>query len=133
MENNWPETTDELVEECEKLISRFDLYTLGEKGEPFAGEDEPRVDGAEYLAGEYQYGVAMIPAQWVTHVVEAATLGSGTCHDVGDSNNDFHCSECGARLYIDTGDSYTMIEADEQTIIKCPNYCPNCGRKVVSE
>lgn len=90
MENNWPETTDELVEECEKLISRFDLYTLGEKGEPFAGEDEPRVDGAEYLAGEYQYGVAMIPAQWVTHVVEAATLGSEINGDTSDGYHTFN-------------------------------------------
>ena len=77
MENNWPETVDELLEECQRLISKNDLYTLGEWGEPFPGETEPRVDGTEYLAGEYQYGVAMIPAQWVTHVLEAATLGSG--------------------------------------------------------
>lgn len=54
-----------------------------------------------------------------------------TCHDTEEEPKDFCCSECGARLYIDTGDSYTMIAADEQTIIKRPNYCPNCGAKVV--
>lgn len=74
MENNWPETLDELLEECQRLISDYDLYTLGERDEPFSGETEPRVDGTEYLAGEYQYGVAMIPAQWVTHVIEAAVV-----------------------------------------------------------
>lgn len=69
MNNSWPTTVEELVDECEKLKSRYDLYTLGEKGEPFQGESEPRVDGTRYLAGEYRYGVAMIPAQWVTHVL----------------------------------------------------------------
>ena len=77
MENNWPETVDELLGECQRLISKYDLYTLGERGKPFTGETEARVDGTEYLAGEYQYGVAMIPAQWVTHVIDAATLGNG--------------------------------------------------------
>lgn len=77
MENNWPETIDELLDECQRLISRYDLYTLGKRGKPFTGETEPRVDGTEYLAGEYQYGVAMIPAQWVMHVLSNAELGSG--------------------------------------------------------
>ena len=77
MENNWPEAVDELLEECQLLISRYDLYTLGERGEPLLGEAEPRVVGTDYLAGEYQYGVAMIPAQWVTHVIDAATLCGG--------------------------------------------------------
>ncbi len=69
MKNGWPTTVKELVDECERLKSRYDLYTLGEKGEPFQGESEPRIDGTDYLAGEYQYGVAMIPAQWVTRVL----------------------------------------------------------------
>lgn len=60
-----------------------------------------------------------------------ATLGRGECHDAEDSGTDFCCSACGARLYIDTGDTYTMIAADERTIIERPNYCPNCGRRVV--
>lgn len=60
-----------------------------------------------------------------------ATLGRGECRDIEDSGTDFCCSACGARLYIDTGDTYTMIAADEHTIIKRPNYCPNCGARVV--
>lgn len=70
----------------------------------------------------------------------AATLGatdakptqaesSGTCHDVGDPS-DFCCSECGVRMFTDTSDTYTMIASDGHTIIKHPNYCPNCGRRV---
>ena len=57
---------------------------------------------------------------------------SGTCHDEGDPG-DFCCSECGVRMFTDTSDTYTMIAADESTIIKRPNYCPNCGRKVVDD
>ena len=60
----------------------------------------------------------------------AATLGPGTCHDDGDPS-DFCCSECGVRMFTNTSDTYTMIAADEHTIIKHPSYCPNCGRKVV--
>ena len=59
----------------------------------------------------------------------AATLGSGTCEDVGE-RCDFACSECGARLYTEMSDGYTMILGDEETILLKPNYCPNCGRKV---
>jgi DNA-directed RNA polymerase subunit RPC12/RpoP len=62
----------------------------------------------------------------------AATLGAGTCHDEGDPS-DFCCSECGMRMFTEANDTYTMIAADERTIIKRPNYCPNCGRKVVDE
>ena len=58
------------------------------------------------------------------------TRDSGTCHDVGDPS-DFCCSECGVRMFTDTSDTYTMIASDGRTIIKHPNYCPNCGRKVV--
>jgi DNA-directed RNA polymerase subunit RPC12/RpoP len=56
-----------------------------------------------------------------------------TCLDVvEDSDDDFCCSECGARLYVNTGDTYTMIAADEHTIIKRPNFCPSCGARVIS-
>ena len=77
MKNNWPTTVDELVEECERLEKRYDLYTLGKRDEPFIGEDEPRIDGTGYLAGEYQYGVAMVPAQWVTSVLGATADAEG--------------------------------------------------------
>lgn len=60
----------------------------------------------------------------------AATLGAGACHDEGDPG-DFCCSECGVRMFTDTSDTYTMIASDGRTIIKRPNYCPNCGRRVI--
>ena len=60
----------------------------------------------------------------------AATLGAGTCHDEGDPS-DFCCSACGMRMFTNTSDTYTMIASDERTIIKRPNYCPNCGAKVI--
>lgn len=55
-----------------------------------------------------------------------------TCHDEGDPS-DFCCSECGVRMFTNTSDTYTMIASDGRTIIKHPNYCPNCGRKVVDD
>jgi hypothetical protein len=121
MENNWPETVDELLGECHRLISKNDLYTLGERGEPFSGETEPRVDGTEYLAGEYQYGVAMIPAQWVTHVIEAATMGSGECEAIYDKSyhkgihgycEGLKCSNC------------------ESPLFSSFYYCPWCGARI---
>ena len=131
MKNNWPTTVEELIEECEMLEGRHDLYTLGEKGEPFQGESEPRVDGTRYLAGEYQYGVAMIPAQWVTHVLsahtesDAVTMGVGTCElinaadDLGKGTSSFMCFECGYTALDDWWDEF--------------NYCPQCGARIIKE
>lgn len=127
MENNWPEAVDELLEECQRLISRCDLYTLGERGEPLPGEAEPRVDGTDYLAGEYRYGVAMIPAQWVTHVIDAATVGRGTCkmEQMPECQpDDISCSECGVALW-----AFSMDMAGEGVLAR-PNYCPYCGTEV---
>ena len=59
----------------------------------------------------------------------AATLGRGTCHDEGDPG-DFCCSECGVRMFTDVSDTYTMIASDGRTIIKHPNFCPNCGKRI---
>ena len=64
--------------------------------------------------------------------VISATLGRGECHDRGDPS-DFCCSECGVRMFTNTSDTYTMIASDGRTIIKHPNFCPNCGRKVVDD
>lgn len=53
-----------------------------------------------------------------------------TCKDVGE-RHDFACSDCGARLYTEMTDGYTMILGDEKTILLKPRYCPNCGARVV--
>lgn len=59
----------------------------------------------------------------------AITLGSRTCHNVGDPS-DFCCSECGTRMFTNTSDTYTMIDS-LGNIIEQPSFCPNCGRRVV--
>lgn len=80
-------------------------------------------DGTVEIFGEWD----VTPEQAI-----AATLGVGTCHDVGDPG-DFCCSECGVRMFTESNDTYTMIAADERTIIKHPNFCPNCGARVEDE
>ena len=53
-----------------------------------------------------------------------ATLGRGTCENIGyyiDSTR-FKCSACGYN-------GWTRYAADGED--RVPNYCPNCGRKVV--
>jgi hypothetical protein len=65
---NYPETKEELIKECYALIDRYDLYTLGEPRE--TGDRDYYPDGTENLSGEYLYGVAMIPCQWVTNILE---------------------------------------------------------------
>ena len=60
-----------------------------------------------------------------------ATLGRGTCHPVASDNLTesegtgdawADCSECGHLLCVLTDPSSQM-----------PNYCPNCGARVVSD
>lgn len=54
-----------------------------------------------------------------------------TCkNDIDGDEEDFACSECRARLYIRLNGDYTMILKDE-TLVTMPNYCPNCGAKVI--
>jgi hypothetical protein len=79
----------------------------------------------ESVGGEVNVTFSMTPEQAI-----AATLGRGECHDEGDPS-DFCCSECGVRMFTDTSDTYTMIASDGRTIIEHPNYCPNCGRRIV--
>lgn len=88
--------------------------------------------GIEWYANDHLNGrLGLRTARYEVTPEQAveATLGAGTCHDVGDPS-DFCCSECGVRMFTDTNDTYTMIASDGRTIIKHPNYCPNCGRKV---
>ncbi len=70
------------------------------------------------------YGVISGPEQAI-----AATLGAGTCHPIisdnltesegmGDAWAD--CSKCGHLLFVLTDPNSEV-----------PNYCPNCGAKVV--
>ena len=72
--------------------------------------------------------------EWTELVVEnatpaqaiAATLGRGTCRNVGYyiDGTRFKCSACGYN-------GWTKYAADGND--RVPNYCPNCGRRVVDE
>lgn len=57
-----------------------------------------------------------------------ATLGRGTCHDVGKGWM-WRCSECRCRLDIDRDDLPTMWVDGMASV---PRYCPNCGRRVMA-
>jgi len=86
-------------------------------------------NGVGFCADEYADGVKIYTDATITpEQAVAATLGRGECHDEGDPS-DFLCSECGARMYIDTGETYTMVDSLEN-IIEQPNFCPNCGRRI---
>ncbi len=56
-----------------------------------------------------------------------ATLGRGTCHDVGKGWM-WRCSECKCRLDIDR-DYLPTMWVDGMADV--PRFCPNCGRRVV--
>ncbi len=78
------------------------------------GEDEWRaweVDGTLYVERPIE---TMTPEQAIE-----ATLGRGECHDEGFAPYFFDCSNCGA--------SHLRNVA----YVDMPNYCPNCGAKVV--
>ena len=55
----------------------------------------------------------------------AATMGSGTCENANSDGYGFRfeCSECGYSAIVNN----CAARLDE-----LPNFCPNCGRKVVS-
>lgn len=118
MKNNWPETLDELLDECQRLISKYDLYTLGKRGEPFTHETEPRVDGTDYLAGEYQYGVAMIPAQWVRHVLSNK---NGFSLSMTSATELLPCPFCGGEAEIES------VEWLEPEVNLHSAKCKRCG------
>ena len=60
---------------------------------------------------------------WNTRAVDACKNIGDLSHGVSDI---FECSECGygySDIYLNDEDRYQFV----------PNYCPNCGAKVVSE
>ena len=67
-DKSYPETVEELVAECDALSNRYDLYSLG-RTEPATFAERLDFDDNCPPAGEFLYGCAMIPAQWVLHVL----------------------------------------------------------------
>ena len=84
----------------------------------------------EFPDGWTAWGMAMrgTPEQAV-----AATLGRGTCNDVCASISEFTCSACG--FNCDLTSWISLFDGDDwrhrHHHYGTPNYCPNCGRKVV--
>lgn len=119
----------------EKLTATDELRRmLDERGvEHFDGYDytEWDADGIHYIANDHLRleGRMVLRRTCTPEQAIEATLGRGKCHAIvsdnltesegtGDAWAD--CSECGHLLCVLTDPSSQM-----------PNYCPNCGRKVV--
>lgn len=62
---------------------------------------------------------------------EKTALERDECHDIDPNPNDFLCSECGSRTFIQVDNVNTSILSDRITLVERFNYCPICGRKVV--
>lgn len=115
---------------------------LDERGVEWAAPDESwnqdsitywKVGSIKWVAFESENGTLWLNCNSVTDLTPsqaiAATLGAGTCHPIisdnltesegtGDAWAD--CSECGHLLYV-------LTDPNSEP----PNYCPNCGRKVI--
>lgn len=83
-----------------------------------------------YLHLSFSSGDVLTPAQAI-----AATLGPGTCHDLGGTGANgeqvFNCSECGCVLSLYDRDGSNNLCTS--FIFDYPRHCPECGRKVVDE
>lgn len=66
-EKKHPETIEELVDECRALSNRIDLYDM--EGDDGSFAVRLSFDPSAPPCGEFVYGCAMVPAQWVLHVL----------------------------------------------------------------
>lgn len=90
-----------------------------------------KVGEVGFLATELSSGRMKVSVEGYPTPEQAieATLGRGTCHDVGKGWM-WRCSECKCRLDIDR-DYLPTMWVDGMADV--PRFCPNCGRRVVSE
>ena len=107
---------------------------LDERGVEYVAAEDGHTQHTWWSDGDHEIGASnsgkrlavynLTPAQAI-----AATLGAGTCHAIisdnltesegmGDAWAD--CSECGHLLFV-----LTDLNSEP------PNFCPNCGRRVV--
>lgn len=93
-------------------------------------------DGKQWRMTENQSGMLTELKAWKVTPEQAiaATLGAGTCQDLGGTGaNDeqvFNCSECGCVLSLYDRDGSNNLCTS--FIFDYPRYCPECGRKVVT-
>lgn len=67
---------------------------------------------------------------WTPEQAIAATLGRGTCKDVGEGM--FECSECGCSIDLeDVASCEPTMWVDG--VASVPRFCPNCGRAVARD
>ena len=82
------------------------------------------VDYGDYCWVDYHEDEPLTPEQTI-----AATLGSGTCH-IEERHGDWHCTGCGEM--VGTCDTTSELYIDGNAI-GLWRFCPNCGRKVVTD
>ena len=98
------------------------------------GSEQPPVDKLIRCL-ENDYGITAswdgLRKVWLT---ERATLGRGTC----TVTHDFNCSNCGKQIgavrnceMYETCDGQQAWKSLDHKVCDVPNYCPNCGAKVV--
>ena len=121
------------IEELRRLLDERDEYykTSGNKtwwGRPIDRQTGKPINVFHYQAQPMGEDRLFVELQLATpEQAVAATLGLGTCHDMGGCRW-FRCSACGfgiEDMYVNDEDEYPP---DDQ-----PRYCPNCGRLVVEE
>ena len=110
-------------------IQRETLW--GQPTDVASGKPIPHV--YHYRATEMGDGRLFLEAQLIApkQAIDA-TLGPGTCRDNSSRFNAWVCSECGATLLL-TFDDFDEPSYSVDGIADLPRFCPNCGRKVVSE
>lgn len=65
-------------------------------------------------------------------LLNGQTNSERTCHDANTRFNAWTCSECKCTqllMFDDYGEPTLSVDG----VASVPNYCPNCGAKVVSE
>lgn len=97
---------------------------LWEKGDC---EWNPFCDDPEY---DMPYGFCAWGVRKENH--KSKTLGNKTCRNISNPPEGFRCSECGWGDFAEPTHLLTSSKYSER-VHGGPNYCPNCGAKVVDE
>lgn len=115
--------------ECKQTRATFEPFNrfivLNERG-GLRGTIDVYLDGACNCTWQFD---GLTPEQAI-----AATLGRGTC----TVTHDFNCSNCGKQIgavrnceMYETCDGQQAWKSLDHKVCDVPNYCPNCGAKVV--
>lgn len=120
------------VERLRALLDKCGVeYEGGERSVRWRDRNGVMMQAFPLANGELGMGVwSCTPEQAI-----AATLGAGTCRDLGGTGANgeqvFNCSECGCVLSLYDSDGTNTLCT--RFIYDYPRYCPECGRKVVDE